>query len=58
MNDHPLKWAIDGLSVGTAIATIAGWLPNIAALFTIVWTAVRIYESKTAQRLMSKWGWL
>jgi hypothetical protein len=29
-------------------------LPSIAALFTIVWTGIRIYETDTVQRLLGK----
>jgi len=29
-------------------------LPPMAALFTLVWTAIRIYETKTVQRLLGK----
>jgi hypothetical protein len=29
-------------------------LPAIAALFTIVWTAIRIYETDTVQNLFGK----
>lgn len=49
-----VKQVTDVLSIGTVVATIAGWLPAIAALFTIVWTAIRIYESQTAQRLIRR----
>jgi hypothetical protein len=27
-----------------AIGTLISWLPSIAAAFTIVWTALRIYD--------------
>lgn len=40
-------------AVGTAVGTLAGWLPSIAALFTIVWLGVQIYESKTGQRVVT-----
>lgn len=42
----------DGLSISTVVATLAGWLPAIAALASLIWTAIRIYETKTVQ------GWL
>lgn len=42
----------DALSVVTVLATLATWLPPLAALFTIIWTSIRIWESKTVQ------GWL
>ena len=44
-----MKQAADVLSVSTAVATVAGWLPAIAALFTIIWTGIRIYETDTVQ---------
>jgi len=31
-----------------------GILPSIAAGFTIVWTGIRIYETKTVQRGIAK----
>lgn len=51
---EPTKHIIDGVSVATAIGTIMQVLPAIAALFTIVWTAIRIYETKTVQKLLGK----
>lgn len=44
MSVEHVKTAIDGASLGTVIATLAGWLPQIAALFTIIWTGIRIYD--------------
>ena len=54
MTDTPenIKYAIDALSVATVLGTIMSWLPAVAAVFTIIWTAIRIYETKTVQ------GWL
>lgn len=46
--------SVDGLSVVTLVATFVGYLPAIAALFTIVWTAIRIYETDTVQRFLKK----
>lgn len=46
------KHVADGISIVTVIGTLAQVLPAIAALFTIVWTGFRIYETKTVQ------GWL
>ena len=48
------KHVIDGVSVATAVGTLMQILPSIAALFTIVWTAIRIYETKTVQKLLGK----
>jgi hypothetical protein len=41
--DFSGKHYIDIASVGTAIATVSGWLPSIAALFSIVWSVVSTY---------------
>jgi hypothetical protein len=48
----PVKNTVDALSVATALGTVMEWLPAIAAIFTIVWTGIRIYETPTVQ------GWL
>jgi hypothetical protein len=54
LNNEDLKHVVDGASVGTVLATLAGWLPAVAAIFTIVWTGIRIYETDTIQRLLGK----
>jgi chromate transport protein ChrA len=54
VNSDHIKIATDVGSVGMLLATLAGWLPSVAALFTIIWTAIRIYESPTVQRLLGK----
>ena len=48
------KHAVDAVSVATVIGTLAQILPSIAALFTIVWTSFRIYETKTVQSWLGK----
>jgi chromate transport protein ChrA len=52
--DEPIKIAGDIVSVTTVIGTLAGVLPSIAALFTIVWTAIRIYETETVQGFLRR----
>jgi hypothetical protein len=41
------KHAVDALSVVTVVGTLVEFLPAIAAGFTIVWTAIRIWETDT-----------
>ena len=48
------KHVIDGASIATAVGTLMQVLPAVAALFTIVWTAIRIYETRTVQKLLGK----
>jgi hypothetical protein len=55
MYEHEtLKHVGDALSLSLVVATIASWLPAIAALVSIVWGCIRIYETKTVQRWMGK----
>ena len=44
------KHIVDGVSALTVLGTLAQILPPLAALFTIVWTLIRIYETKTVQK--------
>ncbi len=57
MDEHSntLTHIADAASVGIVVATIAQWLPAIAALMSIIWTAIRIYETKTVQKWVKKW---
>jgi hypothetical protein len=48
------KTTVDAISIVTVVGTLAEVLPAIAALFTIVWTALRIYETETVQKLLGK----
>ena len=51
MNEHheSAKHVIDFLSVVTVLGTLVEMLPSIAAVFTIVWTAIRIWETDTVR---------
>jgi len=51
-HDETVKYVIDGVSFLTVVGTLAEALPAVAAIFTIVWTTIRIWETKTVQ------GWL
>lgn len=52
MASESTKTLIDGVSVVTVVGTIGEILPPLAAAFTIIWTLIRIYETKTIQRLI------
>ena len=45
---------LDISAVLTTVGTIASILPPLAAIFTIIWTAIRIYETKTVQKWLNK----
>ena len=50
--DEGVKHVVDALSLVTVLGTLIDMLPSIAAVFTIIWTSIRIYETTTVQ------GWL
>ena len=54
MATESTKTLVDGLSVVTVIGTLGEVLPPLAALFTVVWTAIRIYETKTVQKMLGR----
>lgn len=44
-----IKHVVDALSIITVLGTLADMLPSVAAVFTIVWTALRIWEMETVR---------
>ena len=48
------KGALDAVSVGTVAGALMGWLPPIAALLTIIWTTIRIFETATVKSIAEK----
>jgi hypothetical protein len=57
MKDHlneGTKHVLDGLSLVTVLGTLIDWLPAVAALLSIIWTSLRIYETKTVQGWISR----
>ena len=50
------KHVVDALSIMTVVGTLVEMLPSVAAIFTIVWTAIRIWETETVQNLLGRKG--
>jgi hypothetical protein len=50
-----VKTVGDAVSVFTVVGTLVNMLPSIAALITIVWTSIRIYETDTVKDFISRW---
>jgi hypothetical protein len=48
------KHLIDVASIATVLGTLVELLPSVAALFTIIWTGIRIYETDTVQGMLGK----
>jgi hypothetical protein len=53
-HDEVLKQAADALSIMTVLGTLVDALPAIAAVLSIVWTLIRIFESETMAKFLSK----
>ena len=51
MEDDGMKEVVDTISVATGVGALAGLLPAVAALFTIIWPGIRIWETDTVQRM-------
>jgi len=58
MSEHSetAKTVVDALSILTVVGTLVEMLPSVAAIFTIVWTGIRIWETETVQNLFGKKG--
>jgi len=48
------KDILDSAAIFATVGSVTDMLPPVAALFTIVWTALRIYEMETVQRWFKK----
>jgi len=54
MDDHA-KTIIDVSSITVVLATLVEWLPAAAALASLIWSIIRIYETQTVQRWVERW---
>ena len=49
-----VKTVVDAVAVTTTASALFGWLPPIVAILTLVWTAIRIYETETVQKFVNR----
>ncbi|WP_179504174.1 MULTISPECIES: hypothetical protein [unclassified Sphingomonas] len=49
-----VKHALDFISFAALLGSLISVLPVIASVLTIVWTAIRIYETPTVQALIHR----
>jgi hypothetical protein len=52
--DEQVKQVGDAISILTVVGTLAELLPAVAAVLTIVWTAIRIWETNTVQCMFNR----
>ena len=48
------KTAVDALSLMTVVGTLVDALPSIAALISIIWGLIRIWETETIKSLTGR----
>lgn len=48
------KGAADIISAGIVFGTLAQMLPHLAALLTIIWTLIRIFETETVRGFLAR----
>jgi hypothetical protein len=53
LNDET-KHILDWTSVGAAVGTLLKLLPDVASILTVVWLALRIWESETVKEWRGK----
>ena len=48
------KVVVDVSSFTVVGMTLMEWLPAIAAIFSIIWTCIRLYETETVKKWLGK----
>lgn len=56
MDQTGMKTAGDFGALLVTGGTVTGWLPYAAALLAVIWWAIRIYETRTVQRILQRMG--
>ena len=51
---NEVKPVIDTAAVASGVGSFFSLLPDIAALFTVLWLALRIWEMETIKRLTGR----
>jgi len=54
MDTNNAKHVVDGIAVATTLGTLMEYLPAISAGLSIIWLAIRIWETDTVQSWMKK----
>lgn len=54
-SSEPIKYTLDVVAAGITVGALVDVLPAVAALVSIVWGLIRVYETKTVQALVKRW---
>jgi len=52
LGTDPVKTTADAVSLITVVGTLLQWLPAAAALASLIWSCIRIYETATVQQFI------
>lgn len=52
--EQTIKHVLDGSAIAVTLGALMDWLPAVAAGLSIVWTGIRIYETRTVQRMLGR----
>lgn len=50
--DKDIIHLIDGLTLSILLGTLMGWIPSVTAIISLVWMCIKVYETKTFQKLI------
>ena len=53
-NSEALKNVVDGVSATVGVGVFFGYIQALVGFFTIIWFAIRIWETKTVKDLIGK----
>ena len=51
LDTEAVKSGVDVIAVSATASALMGWLPPLAALATLIWTSIRIYETRSVRSL-------
>jgi hypothetical protein len=49
-NVEQIKYVVDATAMAVVGAAWVNWLPDLAALFTMIWVLIRIWETDTIRK--------
>lgn len=55
VQQEAVKAVGDVASIGIVVGALVDYLPAVAAGVTVVWTCIRIWETKTVQHLIDRY---
>lgn len=51
-----LKHWLDAFSLTAMLGSLISVLPSVSAVLTVLWMAIRVYETDTVQKLLNRKG--